>query len=45
MRGVTFAGIALVGVAAFAAATQQFVHDVTFDTDGETFVRWLPCRS
>lgn len=31
MRGVTFAGIALVGVTAIAAATQQFVHDVTLD--------------
>ncbi len=39
MRGVSFAGIALVGVAALAATTQQFVHDVTFDTDGESFVR------
>jgi heme/copper-type cytochrome/quinol oxidase subunit 1 len=33
MRGVTFAGIALVGVTALSAATQQFVHPVTFDTD------------
>jgi heme/copper-type cytochrome/quinol oxidase subunit 1 len=45
VRGVMFAAISLVGVAAFAAATQQFVHDVTFDTDGESFVRgalpWL----
>jgi cytochrome o ubiquinol oxidase subunit 1 len=45
MRPVKFAGIALVGVAAFAATTQQFVHDVTFDTDGESFIRgalpWL----
>ncbi len=39
MRGVAFAGIAFVGVAALAASTQQFVHDVTFDTDGETFIR------
>lgn len=38
MRGVTFAGIALVGVTALAATTQQFVHDVTFDTDGQTFI-------
>lgn len=37
LRGVAFAGIALVGVAALAATTQQFVHDVTFDTDGSTF--------
>ncbi|NNE11033.1 MAG: hypothetical protein HKN41_02185 [Ilumatobacter sp.] len=37
MRGVAFAGIALVGVAALAAATQQLVHDVTFDTSVETF--------
>lgn len=39
LRGVTFAAIALIGVTALAAATQQFVHEVTFDTDGETFVR------
>ncbi len=39
LRGVTFAGIALVGVTALAATTQQYVHDVTFDTDGETFLR------
>jgi heme/copper-type cytochrome/quinol oxidase subunit 1 len=38
MRGPMFAGIALVGVTALAATTQQFVHDVTFDTDGQTFV-------
>lgn len=38
MRGVAFAGIALVGVTALAATTQQFVHDVTFDTDGQTFL-------
>ena len=38
MRGVIFAGIALVGVAALAATTQQYVHDVTIDTDGETFL-------
>ena len=36
LRGVTFAGIALVGVTALAAATQQFSQEVTFDTDGET---------
>jgi heme/copper-type cytochrome/quinol oxidase subunit 1 len=41
LRGVTFAGIALVGVTALAATTQQFVHDVTFDTDGQTFVEGL----
>ena len=45
LRPVTFAGIALVGVAAFAAATQVAVHDVTFDASGETFIRgalpWL----
>jgi len=45
MRGVKFAGIALVGITAFAAATQQVAQDVTFDTNGETFVRgaapWL----
>lgn len=39
MRGVLFAGIALIGVTAYAGATQQFVHDVTFDTSGETFIR------
>lgn len=39
LRGVTFAGIALVGVSALAATTQQFVHDVTFDTDGQTFLQ------
>lgn len=39
MRGAMFAAIALVGVAAFSAATQQFAHDVLFDTDGETFFR------
>lgn len=37
MRGVTFAGIALVGVTALAATTQQFVHDVTIDTTGQEF--------
>jgi heme/copper-type cytochrome/quinol oxidase subunit 1 len=41
LRGAMFAAIALVGVAAFSAATQQFVHDVLFDTDGETFFRGL----
>lgn len=39
LRGVAFAGIALVGVAALSATTQQFIHPVEFDTDGETFVR------
>jgi heme/copper-type cytochrome/quinol oxidase subunit 1 len=39
LRGVEFAGIALVGVTALAATTQQYVHDVTFDTDGETFIK------
>lgn len=38
VRGVAFAGIALVGVAALAATTQQYVHDVTIDTDGRTFL-------
>ncbi len=38
MRGVAFAGIALVGVTALAATTQQFVHEVTVDTDGQTFI-------
>ena len=41
MRGTAFAGLGLVGVASYAAATQQLVQDVTFDTDGETFVRGL----
>ena len=39
LRGVAFAAIALVGVAALATTTQQFVHDVEFDTTGEAFVR------
>ena len=39
LRGVKFAGIALVGVTALAATTQQYVHDVTLDTDGETFIK------
>lgn len=39
MRGVLFAGIALIGVTAYAGSTQQFVHDVTFDASGETFIR------
>lgn len=38
LRGVAFAGIALVGVSALASTTQQFVHDVTLDTDGQTFL-------
>jgi heme/copper-type cytochrome/quinol oxidase subunit 1 len=38
VRGVAFAGIALVGVTALAASTQQFVHDVTIDTTGRDFV-------
>lgn len=43
MRGATYTGIALVGVAALAATTQQFVHDITFDTDGQsTFEGLLP---
>jgi len=37
MRGVAYAGLALVGVTALAATTQQFVHDVTIDTDATTF--------
>jgi len=41
MRGAMFTAIALVGVAAFSAATQQFAHDVLFDTDEETFFRGL----
>jgi len=38
MRGVMFAGIALVGVTALAAATQQFVQAVTIDTTGQEFL-------
>jgi heme/copper-type cytochrome/quinol oxidase subunit 1 len=38
MRGVAFGGIALVGVTALAAATQQFVHAVTIDTTGQEFL-------
>ena len=38
MRGVGFAGIALVGVTALAAVTQQFVHAVTIDTSGQEFL-------
>jgi heme/copper-type cytochrome/quinol oxidase subunit 1 len=41
LRGATLAGLALVGVTAYAAATQQLINDVTFDTDGETFFRGL----
>jgi len=33
MRGVIFAGIALVGVTALSATTQQFVHDISLDSD------------
>lgn len=33
MRGVIFAGIALVGVTALSATTQQYVHDISLDTD------------
>lgn len=40
-RGLQFVAIALVGVAAFSAATQQFAHDVLFDTDAETLFRGL----
>ncbi len=36
MRGVIFAGIALVGVAALAAVTQQRVHELSLDSD-QTF--------
>jgi cytochrome o ubiquinol oxidase subunit 1 len=35
-RGMTFAGIALVGVTALSAATQQVVHPVSLDTS-QTF--------
>ncbi len=36
LRGVAFAGIALVGVAALAAVTQQLVHDVSLDKQQNT---------
>jgi heme/copper-type cytochrome/quinol oxidase subunit 1 len=36
LRGVTFAGIALVGVAALAAVTQQLVHNVSLDKQQNT---------
>jgi heme/copper-type cytochrome/quinol oxidase subunit 1 len=36
MRGVIFAGIALVGVTALSSVTQQTVHAVSFDSD-QTF--------
>ena len=39
LRGFKFAGIALIGVTALAATTQQFVSAVTIDTDSETFIR------
>lgn len=39
LRGVAFAAMAFVGVAALATTTQQFVHEVEFDTTGEAFVR------
>ncbi len=38
LRGVMFAGVALVGVTAFGAVTQQFVQDVTIDSSPRTFV-------
>lgn len=37
LRGPTFAGIALVGVTALAAVTQQSVFDVTVDGSGQAF--------
>ena len=39
LRGVMFAGLALLGVVALSTATQQFVHDLSFDTDATTFVK------
>ena len=39
LRGVAFAAIALVGVTALAATTQQYVFTVEFDTSGEAFLR------
>jgi heme/copper-type cytochrome/quinol oxidase subunit 1 len=39
MRGVKFAGIALVGVTALAATTQQFAHDVDLTSDFDPLVR------
>jgi heme/copper-type cytochrome/quinol oxidase subunit 1 len=43
LRGVIFAGIALVGVASLAAVTTQAVHDVSLDADQSfaTFVKDL----
>lgn len=38
-RGIAFTGAGLVGVAALATATQQFVHEVEIDTTPEAFVR------
>lgn len=38
MRGTVFAGIALVGVTALAATTQQFALTVTLDAPGQTVV-------
>ncbi len=40
MRGVIFAGIALVGVTALSAVTQQTVHGVSLDTD-QTFAEFV----
>lgn len=37
MRGTMFAAIALLGVTALAAITQQFVHEVTFDASVSEF--------
>jgi heme/copper-type cytochrome/quinol oxidase subunit 1 len=40
MRGVKFAGIALIGVAALSAVTRQFANPVTVDTD-QTFQAFI----
>lgn len=39
LRGVAFAGLALVGMTALSAVTQQYLMDVEFDTTGEVFIR------
>jgi len=38
MRGVTFAGVALIGVTALSAVTQQLTQAVTLDSSPQTFV-------
>ncbi|MEJ7799897.1 MAG: cbb3-type cytochrome c oxidase subunit I [Ilumatobacter sp.] len=38
LRGVTFAGVALIGVTALSAVTQQLTQAVTIDSSPQTFV-------